>query len=1585
MALQVGELFVKLNLDSSDFSNLLNKARADLQDLARAKINLSAKIAIDKSGITEAKSATESLNTSLRSVQSEASNTSQSFFNLGNVIKGSLAYFAGTAIVNGMRSITDGLASVIPTAANFQQQMSAVKAVTDLTGISFQDLQQKALDLGAKTQYSASEAASAMEMLAKNGLTGTQILNGGIDTALAFAAATGTNLTQAADVASTAMLQFNLKASEMPSAVNAMTGAINASRMGVNDLRLAMANGGGIANQYGLSLQDFNTTIAATINQFSGGSDAGTGFKTFLLSLIPSTNAAKTAFQELGFIAADGTNQFFKANGELKSMSDVFALVREKMGSLSPAMQEMYGKVMFGQDGIRIMNGMLQTSAEEWTNLSNTISNTDAAGQAAIRIDNLNGVIEGIRGSFETLAITIGSTALPGLQEFGQSVIGIINTATTLVQALSGSQDAFNQLSPALQVAVVMVQDVMDYFSSLASAAMGWGQNIGSSFASGIIDAASAVIDALMEMGSWIEYWLAPGSPPRVAPDLDVWGKEVAEVYFNAFGDADTSTMQKSMSSLLEESLSLDSLQGLKDMVSVIKGYMSSLFDDSTESRVSVLESVIGTKQAIQDALDEFKKTGTVSEETYKKIQEAAGKAGKTIEEYVRAYIKQQEASEKLAAAQEKLYKAQKKVSDLEKAKDAESKQYQQELDSLERKQAIADIDAEIAEQEKLANAVGGDGSVQEAARQKIKELYYKKQLLLIEEKYQASIDQAKEEEKQAEEEAKAAEEEKKRADEQTALEEARIEAMQEQNDLIKEQIAAMKQLVEEQKKANEEKAKEEEDKKKKEEEEKKTTKKGAGGGRGNQEDKTAEKNAKAQEKYNYEIADTAGKLEILRSKLASVEEGSAEYYQILGNIHDLEEQQAKEQQQTLEEEQKEKEKATQAQKDYEYSVASTGDKLKILKQRLGEVKEGSAEYYEILKQIDSVQKQYDSEQEKDTENTGGTKKSSGGSAGSGAGVTKNAESALKSFGETAKSVRENVNAAKEKLQEMKDKVVEFRDNMDAAKRKIAEFTAPIATIAGNLKDLLLPAFAALATPSILAAIGSIGSVLAGLVSPIGILSLAVGALVLAWQNNFMNIQGYTQQAVSKIQELFTAFTTIASEIWTKHGDEIMNRVQTMWNTVKDIVGSVLLIIGDLFTQFVSFVTEHQDQIRDIIFQSWDAISGIVSGVLTTIKGVIQVALSVIRGDWEGVWNGIKTIFEGIWNAIVSLITGVLANIATVFGTNLSTWQTQFQTWMSNIQENWNTFWSNIYTTASKIIVTVLQLVSDRLTELKTNWDTFISNAETAWDTFWSTAYTAASTTATNVKNGVTTKIGELLTNITTFISNAKTAWDTFWGNIVDKAKTEIRNVVTKVTTELGNVKDKFTEITGSIISEWQTKLQELPTKIQTELNNAKNAVTGIIGEMTAAAKGIGDGIINGIKQGISAGIAGIKEAAKAAAQAAIDAAKSALNIQSPSRIFMEIGNNTSLGMALGITDKLGDVQKAMTDLVQIPNISVGNMDYALAGTMASAVPQNSAASITNFTFNIDARGSTMTEEQYKNIARAEISKQVQEGVNRRR
>lgn len=112
---------------------------------------------------------------------------------------------AGAAISGSIIKIGADAVNVFK---GFEKTMSGVNAVLEPTKEDFAALSTLARDLGKSTAYSAMESAEMMEMLAKNGLNATQILNGAAQASLNLAAATGADLTNAADIASSAMTVF---------------------------------------------------------------------------------------------------------------------------------------------------------------------------------------------------------------------------------------------------------------------------------------------------------------------------------------------------------------------------------------------------------------------------------------------------------------------------------------------------------------------------------------------------------------------------------------------------------------------------------------------------------------------------------------------------------------------------------------------------------------------------------------------------------------------------------------------------------------------------------------------------------------------------------------------------------------------------------------------------------------------------------------------------------------------------------------------------------------------------------------------------------------------------------------------------------------------------------------------------------------------------------------------------------------------------------------------------------------------------------------------------------------------------------
>lgn len=335
-------------------------------------------------------------------------------------------------------------AMTLQTAANFESAMNGMKAVTSGADASFGELEATAKELGATTQFSATQAAEGMEMLGRNGLTASQILEGAAKSSLMLAAATGTDLSNAANIATDAMAQFKLEASDLAGVADLITGATVNSKFGIDDFQNAMAQAGGVAGAVGVSFDDFATTVAAISPSFASGADAGTSLKTMLTRLVPETANAEAMMRKLGIITADGTNQFFTASGEMKSMSEIAGVMQTAFAGLSEAQRIQAAKTLFGTDAMRAGLQIAETGSVKFDELKESIAGVGAEGVAETRMEGLNGAILRLQSAFETFQLAI---AEGGLAEF----------ATSFVEGLTGMLLKLSEIEPQTMKSIVAI------------------------------------------------------------------------------------------------------------------------------------------------------------------------------------------------------------------------------------------------------------------------------------------------------------------------------------------------------------------------------------------------------------------------------------------------------------------------------------------------------------------------------------------------------------------------------------------------------------------------------------------------------------------------------------------------------------------------------------------------------------------------------------------------------------------------------------------------------------------------------------------------------------------------------------------------------------------------------------------------------------------------------------------------------------------------------------------------------------------------------------------------------------------------
>lgn len=329
----------------------------------------------------------------------------------------------------GGAALTAGFAYAVKQYADFDKAMSAVQAATHETAGNMEKLRTAAMKAGADTKYSGSEAANGIEELAKAGVETKDILSGGLDGALALAAAGNIEVGEAAELAATAMTQFGLKGSDIGHVADLLAAGAGKAQGSVGDLGYALKQSGLVAAQTGLSIEETTGTLAAFASAGLVGSDAGTSFKVMLQKLQNPSKEAAGLMNEYGI-------SLYNAEGKFKGITAVAGDLKRGLQNLTPAQRDAALATIFGSDAVRAAN-VLYTQGQEgiqgWIDKTNDAGY--AASTAAIQQNNLAGDIEKLGGAIDTIILSSSG----GLSDFFRG----------LVQMATGLLDFMGKLPPS--------------------------------------------------------------------------------------------------------------------------------------------------------------------------------------------------------------------------------------------------------------------------------------------------------------------------------------------------------------------------------------------------------------------------------------------------------------------------------------------------------------------------------------------------------------------------------------------------------------------------------------------------------------------------------------------------------------------------------------------------------------------------------------------------------------------------------------------------------------------------------------------------------------------------------------------------------------------------------------------------------------------------------------------------------------------------------------------------------------------------------------------------------------------------------
>ena len=284
------------------------------------------------------------------------------FRNVGNykdAIRGLVGVLGTLGAGVGLGQIFRNVTGVM---MDFDQAQADLTAISGKTKEELAGLTQQAKDLGATTQFTATQITEMQIELAKLGFT-TDEITASTEAVSKFASATGSDMASASKVAGATLRAFQLDASEMERVVSTLGVSTTKSALSFSTFETAMSTIAPVASTFGFGVEDTTALLAQLADSGFDASSSATATRNILLNLAdangdlaqalgkPVTNIEELAegLQELDSRGIDlaetleltdkrsvaAFNTFIKGSGDLVAFRESITNVNDELTDMA--------------------------------------------------------------------------------------------------------------------------------------------------------------------------------------------------------------------------------------------------------------------------------------------------------------------------------------------------------------------------------------------------------------------------------------------------------------------------------------------------------------------------------------------------------------------------------------------------------------------------------------------------------------------------------------------------------------------------------------------------------------------------------------------------------------------------------------------------------------------------------------------------------------------------------------------------------------------------------------------------------------------------------------------------------------------------------------------------------------------------------------------------------------------------------------------------------------------------------------------------------------------------------------------------
>lgn len=367
------------------------------------------------------------------------------FSKFSEIGKNALSVFAGNMLTEVVSQAKNAAGAVLNIGMNFESGMSKVQAISGASGEDLAALTDKAKEMGAKTKFSATESAEAMQYMAMAGWKTGDMLNG-IEGIMNLAAASGEDLATTSDIVTDALTAFGLSAQDSTHFADVLAQASSNANTNVGMMGETFKYVAPVAGAMGYSAEDVATAIGLMANSGIKASQAGTSLRTILTRMAKPTKEVQTAMDQLGVSVID-------SDGNMKSLHEIMDDLRSGFSGLSEAEKVNMAATLGETDGMSGLLAIVNASDRDYQKLTDSINNCSGAAESMAETmqDNLEGQLTILGSTAESLALEIYESVKGPLTDMTKLGIDAVSNLTEGFETggVMGMIDAAGQMASA--------------------------------------------------------------------------------------------------------------------------------------------------------------------------------------------------------------------------------------------------------------------------------------------------------------------------------------------------------------------------------------------------------------------------------------------------------------------------------------------------------------------------------------------------------------------------------------------------------------------------------------------------------------------------------------------------------------------------------------------------------------------------------------------------------------------------------------------------------------------------------------------------------------------------------------------------------------------------------------------------------------------------------------------------------------------------------------------------------------------------------------------------------------------------------